>query len=251
MFNKRIIPQLLISRGKLVKTEKFKSSKYVGDPINTAKIFNEKEVDELSIIDIGCTRYNYEPNYTLIEQIANECFMPISYGGGITNFEQASRILRSGVEKIIIQSSFFKNPELINEIANSFGAQSIIVNLDIMLIKGEYKIFKRGFLRNYYQYKLESIFEMLNKLEFGELQLMVVNREGTLNGLDTDIIKIACRFIDKPIILCGGANSIENIELGFNNGAFAIGVGRMFTFHGPFKAVLIDYPKRNLINKIL
>ena len=111
--------------------------------------------------------------------------------------------------------------------------------------------FKRGFLRNYYRYKLESIFEMLNKLEFGELQLMVVNREGTLNGLDTDIIKTACRFIDKPIILCGGANSIENIGMGFNNGASAIGVGRMFTFHGPFKAVLIDYPKRNSIRKIL
>lgn len=251
MFNKRIIPQLLISRGKLVKTEKFKSSKYVGDPINTAKIFNEKEVDELSIIDIGCTRYNYEPNYTLIEQIATECFMPISYGGGITNFEQASRILRSGVEKIIIQSSFFKNPELINDIANSFGAQSIIVSLDIILVSEEYKIFKRGFLRNYYQFKLDSIFEKLNKLEFGELQLMVVNREGTLIGLDTDIIKIANRFIDKPIILCGGANSIENIGIGFKNGAFAIGVGRMFTFHGPFKAVLIDYPKRKLINKIL
>ena len=123
--------------------------------------------------------------------------------------------------------------------------------MDIILIKGEYKIFKRGFLRNYYQYKLESIFEMLNKLEFGELQLMVVNREGTLSGLDTDIVKIASKFIDKPIILCGGANSIENIGTGFANGAFAIGVGRMFTFHGPFKAVLIDYPRRELINEIL
>tara|TARA_B110000090_G_C13388974_1_gene448762 strand:- start:1537 stop:2292 length:756 start_codon:yes stop_codon:yes gene_type:complete len=251
MFNKRIIPQLLISHGKLVKTEKFKSSIYVGDPINTAKIFNEKEVDELSIIDIGCTRYNYEPNYTLIEQIANECFMPISYGGGITNFKQASRILRSGVEKIIIQSSFFKNPNLISEIAESFGAQSIIINLDIVLVKGEYKLFKKGFFRNYRQDKLESMLEMVNKLGFGELQIMAVDREGTLNGLDMDIIKIARRFIDKPIILCGGANSLDNIKLGFNNGAFAIGVGRMFCLHGPFKAVLIDYPKRELISKIL
>ena len=128
MFNKRIIPQLLISKGKLVKTENFKSPIYVGDPINTSKIFNEKEVDELSIIDIGCSRYKYEPNYNLIEKIANECFMPISYGGGITNFDQASKILRSGVEKIIVQSSFFRNPELLNEIAYSFVNFTISFN---------------------------------------------------------------------------------------------------------------------------
>ena len=133
----------------------------------------------------------------------------------------------------------------------SFGAQSIIVSLDLILIKGEYKFFKRGFFRNYHEYELETLLKKLKKFEFGELQIMSVDCEGTLNGLDINLIKIVKNIIDKPIIFCGGANSIENIEMGFNNGAFAIGVGRMFTLHGPFKAVLIDYPKRDLINKIL
>ncbi|MFN0730056.1 MULTISPECIES: HisA/HisF-related TIM barrel protein [Flavobacteriaceae] len=251
MFNKRIIPQLLISKNKLVKTENFKSSIYVGDPINTAKIFNEKEIDELSIIDIGCTRYNYEPNYELIEKIANECFMPISYGGGITNFEQASKILRSGVEKIIIQSSLFKNPEIINEISESFGAQSIILSLDFISVKNSYRVFKRGVFKNYTKLNIQEALEKLNEFEFGELQLMSVDREGTLEGLDIDILKIARKYTEKPIIFCGGAKSINDISIAFENGAFAVGVGRLFTLHGPFKAVLIDYPSRKIINQIL
>ena len=251
MFNKRIIPQLLSSKDKLVKTERFKSPMYVGDPINTAKIFNEKEIDELSIVDIGCTRYNYEPNFELIERIANECFMPISYGGGITNYKQASRILRSGVEKVIIQSSLFKKPEIINEIAESFGAQSIILSIDLILIKDKYRVFKRGFLKNYASQDFDTILKDLNNWEFGELQLMSVDREGTFDGLDVEIVKRARKYINKPIILCGGAKSLDDISGAFNNGAFAVGVGRLFTLHGPFKAVLIDYPTRDVLNEIL
>ena len=250
MFNKRIIPTLLLSKNKLVKTEKFKSPIYVGDPINVCKIFNEMEVDELSIIDIGCTRYGYEPNFELIEKIASECFMPISYGGGIKTAIQASKILRSGVEKIILQSSVLKNPKILEEISEMFGSQSITVSLDFTKRNSSYKLFRRGFFKNYYNIDVKKLLNDIIPRGVGELLINYVDHEGTLKGLDFELLDSIKKIVDIPIIFSGGANSLENMREAFINGAYAIGVGRMFTFHGPHKAVLISYINRDEIKKI-
>jgi len=256
MFNKRIIPTLLISENKLIKTEKFKSPVYVGDPINVAKIFNDKEVDELAIIDIDATRRGQQPNFELIKTIASECFMPVSYGGGISSFEDAERILKSGVEKIIVQSIALENPTLINRITEVFGVQSLIVSLDVVPTKDNktYTLFSRAnMFRRFFKsrYLLANKIDELNKIGIGEYLITNVNKEGTLNGLDYDLIKATSDLTECPIIYAGGASDFEDISKAFKFGAHAVSVGRLFTLHGSHKAVLVSYPKRSEIKKIL
>ena len=255
MFNKRVIPTLLIEKGKLIKTENFKSPIYVGDPINVAKIFNEKQVDELVIIDIGSTKLGYPPDFELIGAIASECFMPVSYGGGIKKYEDAEKILRMGIEKVIVQDMALNNPQEILKITEVFGVQSVIVSFDVVKTKqGEYCLYARnGMLKRMYEKKVPvlSKIKLLDSIGVGEYLITSVEREGTLKGLDLNLIKSTSNGTSSPIIYAGGASDLEDISKAFSCGAHAVSAGRLFTLHGGFKAVLVSYPKRSDIKSIL
>jgi len=250
MLKNRIIPCLLIENNKLVKTEKFKNTKYVGDYLNAIKIFNEKEVDELIVLDISATRNKQGPNLKIIEKFSSECFMPVAYGGGISSLEHAKKIFKLGIEKICIQSAALDNPNLVKDLSNYFGAQSIILSLDIKKnIFGKYKIFrsdKKKLLRDDWK-------EMLKKfvnIGVGEILLNSVDNDGIMKGMDLKLINEASKILDIPLISMGGVGKIEDIKKAIDVGTDAVAAGSYFVFYGSHKAVLISYPKNKLLTEL-
>ena len=247
----RLIPVLLLKNGGLVKTTKFKDPKYVGDPINAIKIFNEKQVDEIMVLDITASKEGREPNYSLIEQFAGECFMPLAYGGGIRSVEQAKRLFASGVEKICIQTAALENPYLITELAERFGSQSIMVSIDI----------KKNWLGSPQVYSTcrEKIIgtNWINLLQqcidagAGEVLLNAVDKDGTLSGPDLDLIQKASKAVQVPLIAVGGISSLEDIKAAINVGASGVAAGAFFVYYGPHRAVLITYPRYEELQSLL
>ena len=243
MLKHRVIPCLLLQNNGLVKTQKFSHPKYVGDPINAIRIFNEKEVDELIVIDIQASKLGQEPNYQLIEEFAGECFMPLCYGGGIRSVEQAERIFALGVEKICIQTAALANLQLINDIASKFGSQSVVISVDV----------KRDWLGHYRLYRSESAktasvpwYKFLQEAVAagcGEVLLNAVDRDGTMAGPDLELIRQANHNLNIPLIAVGGVGSLEDIKAAVDAGASAVAAGAFFVFHGPHRAVLITYPR--------
>lgn len=239
----RLIPILLVKNGGLYKTQKFSNPKYIGDPLNAIRIFNEKEVDEIIILDIDATRKNTSPNYNLIEQFAGECFMPVCYGGGIKNFEDAERIFSLGIEKISIQSSVYKEKDLINKISNVYGSQAVVLSVDLKKnLFGNYRLYAHSTEKNL-EIPWKSFIVDGIKAGAGEILLNLVDKDGTLSGLDSDILEELKNEVNVPIILTGGVNSVDDIKFAFSKGATAIGGGAFFVFNGPHRAVLISYPK--------
>jgi imidazole glycerol-phosphate synthase subunit HisF len=238
----RIIPVLLYSNGGLVKTKQFKNPRYVGDPINAIKIFNDKEVDELILLDIDATKNKKGPNYNLVNDVAKECFMPFSYGGGITKLEEIKILLKSGAEKIVINSASLMDEALIQNAANQFGNQSIVVCLDI----------KKNWLGKYFVYTHKgeknsglSPVEFAKKMEAlgaGELILQFIDRDGTYRGYNLELLKELSQAVSIPVVACGGARKIEDFSAAIESGASAVAAGSMFVFYGPLKSVLINYP---------
>ncbi|WOD12589.1 AglZ/HisF2 family acetamidino modification protein [Pseudomonas sp. NyZ704] len=251
MYRSRIIPCLLIQNRGLVKTVKFKSPVYVGDPVNAIKIFNEKEVDELVLLDIKASELGVEPDYELIAEVAGECFMPVCYGGGIRNLEQAKRIFSSGIEKISLNSAAIEEPNLIRRIADIYGSQSVVVSIDCKKsIFGKYSVMTRSGTKNM---KLDPA-EWAVTVEgagAGEIFLNSIDRDGTMRGYDIDLVKAVTSVVSIPVIACGGAGSlqdlVEPIDLA---GASAVAAGSLFVFHGKRKAVLINYPSPVLTREI-
>lgn len=251
MLRNRVIPIILIDGNRCFKTYKFKSKKYIGDPINIIKIFNEKEVDEIIVLDINSSKYNQEPNYKLIEEMASECFMPMSYGGGIKNIYQAKRLFSLGIEKLSLQNAYLQNMNFISELSNEFGSQSIICSIDI----------KKNFFGKYRMYdscnqkiKIVQIKKYIKQIEnagAGELLLNAVDRDGTLRGQDLTLIREISSFISIPLISAGGISSLSDIKNSINYGADAVAAGAFFCFYGVHKAVLISYPKYKKLQKIL
>lgn len=242
MLRSRIIPCLLMHKKGLVKTINFKNSKYVGDPINAVKIFNEKEVDELMIIDIDATAENYEPDYDLIKKIANESRMPICYGGGVKNSSQATKISKLGVEKIAISSSIFNDFSIINEISESIGKQSVVVVLDVKKnFIGKYEIYTNNG-KNKVQHSLDSVLDNLEKIGIGELVINSIDRDGTMLGYDLNLARKVRKKISSPLTVLGGAKNEQDIlKLIDEFEIIGAAVGSMFVFKGPYKAVLINY----------
>ncbi len=249
--NNRVIPSLLLRQNGLVKTLKFKDPKYVGDPINAIRIFNEKEVDELLVLDIDASKLKKEPNYSLIEEFASECFMPLAYGGGITDIKQASRLFSLGVEKIVLQTAALQNIELISELANLYGSQSIMVSLDLKAKwfgkLSLYHAAERRILQKPWLEFAQSVVEA----GAGEILLNSVDKDGTLSGPDLDSISKICEKLTVPVIAVGGVSSIEDMQTVISAGASAVAAGAFFVFHGPHRAVLITYPSRNEIKCIM
>lgn len=251
MNNARVIPCLQISEGKLVKTIKFRKPQYIGDPINAVKIFNDKEVDELIIVDISKRSSRQEIDYQLLQKLASESFIPMCYGGGINSFEDAKKIINMGFEKVSLNNLFKVNPELVSKISEYLGAQSVVISIDVKKnIWGKYQVF------DYEKMKTTGIspIDWAKKAEeygAGEILLNFVDRDGTFSGYDISFIKTISDVVSIPIIAMGGASGIDNMKKAVVEGrASAVAAGSLFVFYGELKSVLINYPTRDEIESV-
>jgi len=248
---KRIIPCLLLRNNGLVKTVKFKESTYIGDPINTVKIFNEKEIDEIFFLDIDATKLKKEPPYELIQNIASECFMPFAYGGGIHSIEQIERIIKSGAEKVIINTQAYLGVDFLSEAVHQFGSSTVAVSIDVKkeILKGNIVYIKGGTQST----GLNPV-DYAKRIESegaGEIMINSIDRDGVMEGYDIELIKSISGSVRIPIIACGGAGKLSDfsqaVKLG---GAAAVAAGSFFVFHGKRRAVLITYPSYSEISDL-
>lgn len=246
MLRSRIIPCLLVHNKGLVKTVKFKNPKYVGDPINAVKIFNEKEVDELIVLDIDATRFKKEPNLKMIKNLADECRMPFCYGGGITTVEQARKIIGLGAEKVALSNSALNNLELCNEIGKIIGNQSVVVVIDVKKKKffGGYDIYTHnGTIKS--RWNLEDLVEKLDKIGIGEIVINSIDNDGVMQGYDVTLVEKIRKKCSMPITVLGGAGNLSDIQnLISKFKIIGAAAGSLFVFKGKYKAVLINYPDR-------
>lgn len=253
MMNKtRVIPVLLLRGRGLVKTTKFKDPKYIGDPINSVRIFNEKEVDELIFLDITATPEGRGPDFDLLADIAGEAFMPMGYGGGITTLDQVRRIFSLGFEKVVINSAGYGSGELIQQASAIFGVQAIVASIDVRkTLMGRYELMSHGG-RTKQAGQLKDHIARLERLGVGEIFINAIDRDGTQSGYDLKLVKEVSAACSVPVIACGGAGSIEHFaEAVHQGGASAVAAGSMFVFVGPHRAVLITYPDRELLSRAL
>ena len=254
MIRPRIIPSLLLRGKGLVKTIQFKNPIYLGDPLNTINIFNKKMVDEIIISDIEATSASKPPNFELIQRIASVCFSPLTYGGGVNNITDADRLFSIGIEKISINTSAFKNPLFVTELAKKYGNQSVVVSVNINRDFWGKKRIVSNSLGNI-DFGGKSIVEQLKIFEdlgAGELLINDVSRDGTLKGYDIELLKSITTKVNVPVIASGGCGSYADLkDVILNGGAAAAAAGSIFVFNGPHKAVLISYPEREIIKKLL
>lgn len=236
---------MLIHDNGLVKTVNFKKPQYVGDPINAVRIFNEKEVDELAIFDIDATVNGTEPNYSLIERLANQSRMPLCYGGGVKTVEQAQRIFSLGIEKIALSSAVLQNPSLITQIADRVGAQSVIVVLDVKKkLLGGYEVYTHNGKKATGINPLKFV-EQAQRLGTGEIVINSIDQDGVMKGYDMTLIDRVREKISLPLTVIGGAGSLEDIAKVIDrHGVIGVAAGSLFVFKGVYKAVLINYPTK-------
>lgn len=243
--NTRMIPCLLLQEDGFVKTRRFKDPVYLGDPINIVRIFNDKEADELAILDIGATIEGRPPAFDILENIAAECFMPLSYGGGIRTLADARRILKSGYEKVCLNTAVVENPQLLSEVAREFGSSSVIVSIDVLNRKSDrYEVMIHG---GRIPTGLDPVTAARQAEEngAGEILLTSIDRDGQGGGYDLPLIKSVSSTVGIPIIAAGGAGSLLHlIEAVIIGGASAVAAGSFFVFHGPYRSVLINMPCR-------
>lgn len=246
MLRPRIIPCLLVHQGGLVKTQKFSNAKYLGDPINAVKIFNEKEADELIVLDIDASVNGCDPDFSLISKLAEECRMPFCYGGGITSAEQASRLVDMGVEKVAVSASAVANPALLSEMAAAVGQQSVVAVIDVKKKSG---IFAKGFEvcthNGKVTYPLDpvALAEQFQNSGAGEIVINSIDRDGQMIGYDLEMAHAFRQKLQIPLTFLGGAGSLQHIEeLVSTVGVVGAAAGSLFVFKGKYRAVLISYP---------
>ena len=247
MLRPRITPCLLIKNGGLVKTVRFDQPKYVGDPVNAVKIFNEKEADELIVLDIDATAEEREPNFRLIAQIAVECRMPMCYGGGVKTVEQAKRISGLGVEKIAISSAVIENASLVSQTAQEIGAQSVVVVLDVKkrTAGGQYEVFTHNGRRGTGRTPMQ-VAEELQAAGAGEIVVNSIENDGVMKGYDLALATTMRAATTLPMTVLGGAGSLADIgKLIAACGVIGAAAGSLFVFKGAYKAVLINYPNQS------
>ncbi|MGB0370664.1 MAG: AglZ/HisF2 family acetamidino modification protein [Opitutales bacterium] len=246
----RVIPQLLLHDRGLYKGQRFRKPQYVGDPLNTVKLFNDMAVDELIITDIFASSQGYEPDFDYLEEVASEAFMPMSYGGGITSLEQMAKIFSSGFEKVILNTSALRKPQLIREAADKFGSQSIVISLD----------YKKGIFSSHNVYIEGARKKLLCSLEeavarsvdqgAGEIIICSVDREGLQQGYDISVIRSISKTCQVPLIASGGAGSLDHLLKAYEAGASAMAAGSLFIYQGPYRAVLINYPDDSVLDSL-
>lgn len=244
MLRSRIIPALLMQDGGLVKTVKFGDSKYVGDPINAVKIFNEKEVDELSLYDIGATSQRREPDFDHLRSIAVESRMPLCYGGGVRTAQDAIQLIKIGFEKVSISAAAIERPALIRELSDAIGRQSVVVTLDVKKdgFLGRYTVFTHNG-RQAAKVRLAD-FLAENQTHAGEIVINDISRDGVMQGYDLDLARTVRAAVDTPLTMLGGAGSTSHMrDLIDAIGVCGAAAGSMFVFNGVYRAVLISYAR--------
>jgi cyclase len=247
MHRSRVIPCLLIQNRGLYKTIKFKSPRYLGDPINTLRLFNEKEVDELILLNISATLENKAPDIEHLKQIVSECFMPICYGGGVTTLNQVEALYKIGIEKVSFNAALYNNPRLIEEAVKNFGSQSIVASIDV----------KKGLLRSKSVYvsskdvKWDPVeyAKRAEELGAGEILLTSIDNDGIMSGYNNELIQQVSSGVHIPVIASGGAGSISDSVKAVESGASAAAAGSLFVYYGPRRAVLINYPTQAELNQ--
>lgn len=243
MMRARVIPVLLLRGHGLVKTRKFKDPVYVGDPVNAVRIFSEKEVDELVILDIDATREGREPDFDLVAEIAGECFMPVAYGGGVCSLAHARKLIRAGIEKVVVNSATVQSQGFIREIADVFGSQAVVGSIDVRkTLLGGYRVHTRSGTQDT-GLRPEDHAETLERAGVGEILLNSIDNDGQMAGYDLPLIKKVSGRVNVPVVACGGAGTIGHLRQALSEaGASAVAAGSMFVFHGKRRAVLINYP---------
>lgn len=244
MLQHRVIPCLLLSNGGLVKTRKFKNPVYVGDPINAIRIFNDKEVDELVLLDIKASLEKRGPNFDLLSEIASECFMPFAYGGGITSVGQIRTLLRLGIEKVILNTALNQDPAFVREAVATFGSQAITGSIDVRRkLFGRREVMTMSGTEATGLDPLEAA-RRAEELGVGEILLTSIDSEGSMEGYDLDLLSLVSQSVNVPVIASGGAGKLEDFRAAVLMGhTSAVAAGSMFVFYGPHRAVLITYPK--------
>ncbi len=241
----RLMPCLLMSSGALVKTTRFKDPIYVGDPVNAVRIFNQKEVDELVILDICSTSQSYGIDYDTLGKVVGECFMPICYGGGVNTIQEMRKLFSLGIEKISLGSAAFLRPGLIKDAVAEFGSQAIVVTLDVKKsLFGSYSVYINRGIKDM---KIDPInaAKRFAELGVGEILLNSIDREGTWSGFDLKLIKQVTSAVDLPVIAMGGAGNLQDVRLAVTDGgASAVAIGSMAVFQGKDLGVLIKFPSR-------
>jgi cyclase len=237
----RIIPCLLLLGNGLVKTRMFKDPVYIGDPVNAMRIFSDKEVDEIVVLDIAATRERREPNYELINELAGEAFMPMAYGGGVTHIDQVRRLIRCGIEKIVVNSAAISSPELIRDCVRIFGRQAIVGSVDVRKsLFGKYRVVTESGTRDA-GVGLERHIADLVSAGVGEIFLNSIDRDGMMVGYDLPLVRRVSKNLPVPLVVCGGAGGVGHLSEAIQAGASAAAAGSMFVFHGKHRAVLISY----------
>lgn len=241
----------MLHKGGLIKSVKFKDYKYVGDPINAVKIFNEKEVDEIALIDIDASREKWGPDIKKIAEIASEAFMPMAYGGGITSIEQIKDLFYNGIEKVILNKAAVQNPALVTEAARLFGSQSVMVSIDVKkhFLKGPRVYTDNG--KTNTGFAPVAFARQMETAGAGEILLNNVDRDGTYSGYDTRLIKEVAQSVRIPVIAIGGASAVDDFCAAVEQGASAVAAGSMFVFQRPHNAVLISYPTQQELKRKL
>lgn len=245
MYRSRVIPCLLLKNTGLYKTVRFKNPRYLGDPINTVRLFNDKEADELVILDISASFNGAEPNFEYIKRFTKECFMPICYGGGVSSIKQVEKLFKLGVEKVAFNTSLFFNTSVISEAAKFFGSQSIVASIDV----------KKSFFRSYSVCIMSGSKDTkCNPIEYaqraeelgvGEILLTSIDCDGMMNGYDLELIKKVSSAVDVPVIASGGAGQLSDCVKAVQAGASAAAAGSLFVYYGSLHAVLINYPTQS------
>jgi imidazole glycerol-phosphate synthase subunit HisF len=243
MIGTRVIPCLLLRGRGLVKTIRYKDPTYLGDPINIVRIFNDKEVDELTFLDITASVEGHAPEYDLLRDIATECFIPFGYGGGIGSCEDIRRLLKIGIEKVVLNTAAVENRPLVKQATNEFGSSTIVISVDYRRnIFGKAEVFCRSG-KKAAGIDPVSFAKEMEQAGAGEILLNAIDRDGTMQGYDIDIIKKVTSSVSIPVIACGGARTIQDLAgVVKEGGASAAAAGSMFVFQGPLRAVLISYP---------
>jgi len=250
MLRPRIIPVMLLKGRGFYKTRQFRTPVYVGDPINTFRIFCEKEVDEIVVLDIEATSSGRGPRLDLIEDIASECFMPMAYGGGVRTVEQARSILKLGVEKIVLNTVAVEEPEVISHIADLAGSSSVVVSIDAKKkMFGGYDVYIRSGTK---KARLDpvTLAKQAEQLGAGEILINSIDRDGTMEGYDLSLIEQVANAIDIPVVACGGCGSLDDLESALDSSASAAAAGSFFVFQGRHRAVLISYPSAEDLARI-
>lgn len=252
MLRARVIPSLLLLDDALVKTTNFKNARYIGDPINSVRIFNELEVDELLFLDIAATNDQRHPNLKLLAEIANECFMPLGYGGGLNDFQIVKDIFNIGFEKVVLNSVCYEHPQFITRLAEHYGNQAVVVSVDVKKnLWGNYDVYSHSGKKKHKKVLLEWVAE-LEQLGAGELLLTSIDKEGTWSGFDLHLIQKVTETISIPVIAHGGAGNIQHVGEAIKKAhASAVALGSMLVYQKKGMGVLVNFPEETDLNRVL